>query len=110
MMVSPTALYTPPSPPPVPDSGKYTKLTYLPILLKTLSKAMLEWPLFRSSITPTSSSPSSDTSKPTLTLRPHADINIALSTPTGLYTLTLQRVDTHSVYSLASQLKHLSHL
>ena len=45
-----------------------------------------------------------------MSLRPHADINIALSTPTGLYTPTIQRVDTHSVYSLASQLKHLAHL
>lgn len=43
-------------------------------------------------------------------MRPHADINIALSTPTGLYTPTIQRVDTHSIYSLASQLKRISHL
>ncbi|OBZ78609.1 Lipoamide acyltransferase [Grifola frondosa] len=47
---------------------------------------------------------------PTLSVRPHADISIALSTPTGLYTPTIQRVDTHSIYSLASQLKHLSYL
>lgn len=81
-------------------------------MLKTLSKAMIEWPLFRASITPFSKSSVSepDTGKPTLTIRPHADISIALSTPTGLYTPTLQRVNTHSVYSLASQLRHISHL
>ncbi|THH15295.1 hypothetical protein EW146_g5158 [Bondarzewia mesenterica] len=107
--VSPASLYPPPPPPAVPDSGKYSKLTYLPILLKTLSKAMLEWPLFRSSITPTSSPPSS-AAKPTITIRPHVDISIALSTPTGLYTPTLQGVETHSIYGLASSLKHLSHL
>ncbi|KAI0700483.1 2-oxoacid dehydrogenases acyltransferase-domain-containing protein [Cytidiella melzeri] len=106
--ISPSSFYAQPTPPDVPPSAQLTKLTYLPILLKTLSKAMLEWPIFRSSLTPTSTSCSS--SKPTLTLRPHADINIALSTPTGLYTPTLQRVDTHHVYALASQLKHLSHL
>ncbi|TCD71391.1 hypothetical protein EIP91_010097 [Steccherinum ochraceum] len=105
--ISPASFYTPPSPPQVPSSGHYAKLTYLPILLKTLSKAMSEWPLFRSSITPAAEG-SSD--KPTLTLRPHADIAVALSTPTGLYTPTLQRVNSHSVYSLASQLKHISHL
>ncbi|KAI0069890.1 CoA-dependent acyltransferase [Panus rudis PR-1116 ss-1] len=107
-VVSPSAIYPTPTPPDVPPSGHYTKLTYLPILLKTLSKAMLEWPLFRSSITPSTTSSPGD--KPTLTVRPHADISIALSTPTGLYTPTLQRVDTHSVYSLASRLKHYSHL
>ncbi|KAF7793333.1 hypothetical protein EIP86_004445 [Pleurotus ostreatoroseus] len=106
--VSSSAFYSQPTPPLVEASGQFTRLTYLPILLKTLSKAMLEWPLFRSSITP-SWTPESD-SKPTLTLRPHADISIALSTPTGLYTPTVQRVDTHSMYSLASQLKRLSHL
>lgn len=68
---------------------------------------MLEWPLFRSSITPGSEHSGS---KPTLTLRPHVDISIALSTPTGLYTPTLQAVDTQSVYSIASQLKQFSHL
>jgi len=110
--VSPTAILpNPPSNVPIPDSGQYTKLTYLPVLLKTLSRAMSEWPLFRSSITPqTSLSPSSPPQKPTLTIRPGADISIALSTPTGLYTPTIQNVSSHSVYSLASTLKHLSHL
>jgi 2-oxoisovalerate dehydrogenase E2 component (dihydrolipoyl transacylase) len=69
---------------------------------------MLEWPLFRSSITPSWNPASGE--KPTLTLRPHADINIALSTPTGLYTPTLQRVDAHSVYGLAAQLRRLTYL
>ncbi|RDX51588.1 CoA-dependent acyltransferase [Lentinus brumalis] len=115
-VISPASFHAPPSPPPVPESAQYTRLTYLPILLKTLSRAMLDWPLFRSSITPSSSSSSSPSSnqsaapKPTLTLRPHADISIALSTPTGLYTPTLQRADTLSIYALAAQLKHLSHL
>ncbi|KAI0319888.1 2-oxoacid dehydrogenases acyltransferase-domain-containing protein [Amylostereum chailletii] len=104
--VSPSTLYPPPSPPEVPASGHYTKLTYLPILLKTLSKSMLEWPLLRASITPTPP----PSGKPTLTIRPHADISIALSTPSGLYTPTLRAADTHSVYALASQLKHLAHL
>ncbi|KAF8883828.1 CoA-dependent acyltransferase [Infundibulicybe gibba] len=109
MPVNPSAIYPAPSPPQVPASHQFTRLTYLPILLKTLSKSMIEWPLFRSSITPvTSSTPASQ--KPTLTIRPQADISIALSTPTGLYTPTLQGVNAQSIYSLSSQLKHLSHL
>ncbi|TFK18902.1 CoA-dependent acyltransferase [Coprinopsis marcescibilis] len=105
-LVNPAALYPAPSPPTVPETGHYTKLTYLPFLLKTLSKAMLEWPLLRSSITPTTD----PSSKPTLTVRPNADIAIALSTPTGLYTPTLLSANNHTIYGLASQLKHLSYL
>ena len=108
-VISPASFYAPPAPPEIPSSGHYTRLTYLPILLKTLAKAMHEWPLFRSSIA-SSSGGADGTSKPTMTIRPHADISIALSTPTGLYTPTIQAVDTQSVYALASQLKHISHL
>ncbi|EPQ61263.1 CoA-dependent acyltransferase [Gloeophyllum trabeum ATCC 11539] len=105
--INPSAVHPAPSPPPVPASRQFSKLTYLPLFLKTLSKAMHEWPLFRASITPRAAG---DTAKPTLTVRPYADISVALSTPTGLYTPTIQRVDTHSVFSLAAELKHLSHL
>lgn len=78
-------------------------------MLKTLSRAMTEWPLFRASITPATSDLAAN-AKPTLTIRPHADISIALSTPSGLYTPTLQRADTYSVYALASQISHFSAL
>ncbi|KAH9914867.1 2-oxoacid dehydrogenases acyltransferase-domain-containing protein [Fomitopsis serialis] len=105
-IISPASFLPPPDAPTVPDSAHYTRLTYLPFLLKTLSKTMHEWPLFRSSLTP-SNSPSA---KPTLTVRSHADISIALSTPTGLYTPTLQAVDRATVYDIASRLKHLAHL
>ncbi|KAJ3726012.1 CoA-dependent acyltransferase [Lentinula raphanica] len=104
--VSPASLYPLPPTPEVPPSGQYTRLTYLPFLLKTLAKSMLEWPLFRASITQVADA----SSKPTLTIRPHSDISIALSTPNGLYTPTIQNVDTFSVYSLSSHLKHLSYL
>ena len=106
-MVNPSSIYPAPLPPNVPETGHYSRLTYLPFLIKTLSLAMQDWPLFRSSITPLEITQSA---KPSLTVRPQADINIALSTPTGLYTPTLQRVNTQSVYSLASQLAHLAAL
>ncbi|KAF8183892.1 2-oxoacid dehydrogenases acyltransferase-domain-containing protein [Mycena galopus ATCC 62051] len=98
--------------PDVPETGRYTRLTYLPFLLKTLARTMMDWPLFRASITPSPSSPSPSTpataSKPTLTIRPHADIALALSTPTGLYTPLLRRADTQSAYALASSIAHLA--
>jgi 2-oxoisovalerate dehydrogenase E2 component (dihydrolipoyl transacylase) len=45
-----------------------------------------------------------------MTLRPTADIALALSTPTGLYTPTLAAAESSSVYALASRIAHLSHL
>jgi 2-oxoisovalerate dehydrogenase E2 component (dihydrolipoyl transacylase) len=68
---------------------------------------MIEWPLLRSSITLGNNDPKA---KPTLSIRPSADISIALSTPSGLYTPTLQSVNAHSIYTLTSQLNHLSYL
>jgi len=67
---------------------------------------MLEWPLFRSSITPNLE----EKTKPTLTVRPGTDIAVALSTPTGLYTPTLLGVNTRSVYDIQSELKYFQFL
>ena len=77
---------------------------------------MNEWPLFRSSIIPplaeegAKGGKSGSEGRPTLTVRPQTDISVALTTPTGLYTPTLQDVSSHSIYSLASALAHLSAL
>ncbi|KAG6889293.1 hypothetical protein C0992_005709 [Termitomyces sp. T32_za158] len=105
--VDPFSIFPAATRPEIPTEHRYNRLTYLPILLKTLSKAMLEWPLFRSSITPVTESTAS--SKPTLTIRPHADINVALSTPTGLYTPTLVQADTQPIYAIASSIQALAH-
>ena len=88
------------------EGSHISKITYLPILLKMLSKAMAEWPIFRSQISPNSSA----SGKPTLTVRPTTDISLALSTPTGLYTPTIGSVESLSVFDLASKIKHISHL
>ncbi|KAI9068871.1 CoA-dependent acyltransferase [Trametes sanguinea] len=109
-VISPASFHAPPPPPAVPASAHYTRLTYLPILLKTLARAMLEWPLFRASIASAPAPGEAGSAKPTMTIRPHADISIALSTPTGLYTPTIQAADTQSVYALAAHIKHLAHL
>ena len=95
-----------------PDSDPNThfnRMTFLPLLLKALSRAMQDWPLFRSSISypGTGDSPAS---KPSLVVRPHSDIAIALSTPTGLYTPTIHAVDTKTAYELMGELRRLSNL
>lgn len=90
----------------VPEPQQFNKLTFLPILLKTLSLAMMEWPLFRGSITPELP----ENAKPTLTIRSGADIALALSTPTGLYTPTLTGINGNSVFDIQAKLKNLQHL
>lgn len=107
-MVNPSALHPAPQPCAVPESGKFAKMTYLPFLLKTLSLSMMEWPLFRASLT---SSSSKDTNtKPTLTIRPTADVTLALSTPTGLYTPTIPSTQSLSLHALTSRISHLAYL
>jgi len=105
-MVNPSALYPAPAPPSIPESGKFAKMTYLPFLLKALANSMMEWPLFRASIAPGTSTGA----KPTLTVRPSADLTLALSTPTGLYTPTISYAQSLSMHTLASRITHLAHL
>ncbi|KAF8338320.1 2-oxoacid dehydrogenases acyltransferase-domain-containing protein [Cantharellus anzutake] len=120
-LVSPDAIFPPSQPIQQQSSShdatlwQFNKLTYLPFLLKTLSRAMLEWPIFRTTISHTQSSSASSSSpasppKPMLALRPHADISLALSTPTGLYTPTIQAVERLSTYEIAGEIKRLTEL
>ncbi|CAE7063058.1 unnamed protein product [Rhizoctonia solani] len=84
----------------------FKRMTMLPLLLKTLSLAMMEWPVMRTHINP-AAEPSA---KPTLTIRPSADVSIGLSTPTGLYTPTLVGLNNHSPYAIAGSLARLAYL
>ncbi|KAJ7268557.1 2-oxoacid dehydrogenases acyltransferase-domain-containing protein [Mycena rebaudengoi] len=98
--------------PAVPPTARYTRLTYLPFL-KSLARAMMDWPLFRASIAPSPSPSIPSTPKSNsrhLTIRPHADIAPALSTPSGLYTSVLRAVDTRTPNALASQIAELAAL
>lgn len=71
---------------------------------------MLEWPVFRSTITSGTANMAESGSKPTLTLRSNADISVALSTPTGLYSPTIQSVDKLNAYEIMGELKRLQNL
>ncbi|KZO92050.1 CoA-dependent acyltransferase [Calocera viscosa TUFC12733] len=110
--VCPGAIYK--TPPPAVQGDpleQYSKLTFLPLLLKALAGAMLEWPLFRSTLQPSSGAAGGESAaRPSLLVRPHADISLALSTPTGLYTPTLFSVDTLSPYALAGRIARLTRL
>lgn len=86
----------------VPEPLRYDRMTLLPLLIKALSLAMAQNPLFSCSL---STSP-----EPALLRRASHDISIALSAPSGgLYTPLLPAVDQASPYSLASSIAHLLH-
>ncbi|KAF8308661.1 CoA-dependent acyltransferase [Clavulina sp. PMI_390] len=105
--ISPHSIFTNPPAAPTSDPTKqYTRLTVLPLLMKALSRAMLEWPVFRTTITPSSA----DSGKPTLTLRPGADISVGMSTPTGLYSPTIQGVEKMNAYEIMGELRRLQTL
>jgi len=107
--ISPQAIWgstPPPSTPSSDPSTQYKRLTILPLLLKALSRAMQEWPIFRSSLNPRTNGDE----RPSLTIRPHADIAIAVSTSTGLYTPVIQAVDTKNPYEIMGELRRFQTL
>jgi len=107
--ISPQAIWgstPPPSTPSSDPSTHYTRLTILPLLLKALSRAMQEWPIFRSSLNPRTNGDE----RPSLTIRPHADIAIAVSTSTGLYTPVIQAVVTKNPYEIMGELRRFQSL
>ncbi|GAA5894895.1 hypothetical protein JCM8208_006099 [Rhodotorula glutinis] len=89
------------------DEGKrIDRVTLLPLLLKALSLAVAEHPLFLHTL----SSSSSTSSDPVLVRRTSHDISVALSSPSpagGLFTPVLRDVQHSSVFALASQLAGL---
>ncbi|GAA5858994.1 hypothetical protein JCM9279_005565, partial [Rhodotorula babjevae] len=86
------------------DEGKrIDRVTLLPLLLKALSLAVAEHPLFLHTL-------SSSSTEPTLVRRTSHDISVALSSPSpagGLFTPVLRDIQHSSVFALASQLAGL---
>ncbi|GAA6019371.1 hypothetical protein JCM11491_000916 [Sporobolomyces phaffii] len=95
----------------VEESAKFDRITLLPLLLKALSTALHEHPLFACILAPSSSSSSSNGgAEPSLVRRPAHDISVAVSSPApsgGLFTPVLRSVDTQSVFAVASNLTRL---
>ncbi|GAA6038714.1 hypothetical protein JCM8097_002361 [Rhodosporidiobolus ruineniae] len=99
--------------PRVEEGKRIERVTLLPLLLKALSLAMAEHPLFLCSLSPPPSSSSSSGDEPTLVRRTSHDLAIALSSPSpsgGLYTPVLRSVERSSVFDLASQIAFLQSL
>ncbi|CAD6893708.1 unnamed protein product [Tilletia controversa] len=97
------------------QQGEPTKLTMLPLLVKALSLALHDHPLFLSTleiprVNPTNGSPTSPSEQANgakLTRRTSHDISIALSSPQGLLTPLLRSVHSRSILDLAVQIADL---
>ncbi|KAE8223195.1 hypothetical protein CF326_g8236 [Tilletia indica] len=89
--------------------GSPTKLTMLPLLVKALSLALHDHPLFLSTLElprpPASVSEQANGAK--LNRRVSHDVSIALSSPQGLLTPLLRSVESRSIINLASQIADL---
>ncbi|GAA5881769.1 hypothetical protein JCM3774_000870 [Rhodotorula dairenensis] len=96
----------------VEPSKRFDRLTLLPFLLKGLSIAMHEHPLFTCALSPAPSAAAGSAApeEPSLVRRSTHDISVALSNPSaagGLFTPVLRAVDSSSVFDLASRVAHL---
>ena len=97
----------------VEEESRFDKLTMLPLLVKAMSMALHEHPLFRSTLSLPPSSPEVDgnvqkiSSQAKLHRRSSHDISIALSSPAGLLTPCLTRVETKSIFDLSSNIVRL---
>jgi len=87
----------------VEEAGKFDRITLLPLLVKSLSTASHEHPIFTCTLDKTRDEPS-------LVRRSSHDISIAVSSPSpsgGLFTPVIRSIDTQSIFSVASNLSHL---
>ena len=87
------------------DPASQPKLSYLPFIIKALSLALLDFPLLNARIDTTSPD-----NIPTLVLRKHHNIGIAMDTPQGLLVPNLKSVQSHTITSLATELSRLQSL
>lgn len=85
----------------VEDGARFDRITSLSLLVKALGVALLDHPLFRSTL---SGSSADDLS---LNQRSSCDISIALSTPSGLFTPLVPAVETMNAWEVASWIARL---
>ena len=81
------------------NAKKKTKLTFLPFLMKAISKVLRERPVFNSSL---------DTQGENLIIKNYYNIGVAVDTPTGLVVPVVSGVDKKNIYELSEELIDIS--
>ncbi|XP_064385714.1 lipoamide acyltransferase component of branched-chain alpha-keto acid dehydrogenase complex, mitochondrial-like isoform X2 [Halichondria panicea] len=80
---------------------KGVKFSYMPLILKALSLALLEYPMLNAHV---------DQECTTITYKADHNIGIAMDTPDGLIVPNVKRVQTKSVFEIAVELNRLQEL
>jgi pyruvate dehydrogenase E2 component (dihydrolipoamide acetyltransferase) len=81
------------------NTKQKTKLTFLPFLMKAISKVLRERPVFNSSL---------DTQGENLIIKNYYNIGVAVDTPTGLVVPVVSGVDKKNIYELSEELIDIS--
>lgn len=81
----------------------FSKLTPLPFILKALSQAFLQYPKLNAHL-----DTEADPEKPRIVIKQSHDFGIAVDTPNGLLVPVIKGVQSHSILSLAAEVKRLS--
>ncbi|OAP65166.1 hypothetical protein AYL99_01138 [Fonsecaea erecta] len=87
-----------------PDTS-VSKLTILPFIMKALSQAFARFPKLNAHLDTTT-----NPSNPQLILKSSCNFGIAVDTPQGLLVPVVKNVESHSIISLAAEIKRLSDL
>ena len=85
--------------------GQPAKLSYLPFIIKAVSMAIYRFPILNARVDVDPSN-----SKPTLLLRSHHNIGVAMDTPQGLLVPVIKNVGSLNILSIASELSRLQGL
>ncbi|KAF2667637.1 hypothetical protein BT63DRAFT_456937 [Microthyrium microscopicum] len=86
------------------DPQKAIKISPLPFIIKAVSMALESFPTLNSHLD------ASDVNKPKLTHKAAHNIGVAIDTPSGLIVPVIRNVQSHSISSIATEIKRLSEL
>jgi len=91
-----------------PDRFPFTKISYMPILIKALSVALTHYPILNSCLI--TGEDSTDVSKVQIKYRASHNIGLAMDTPQGLVVPNIKNVQNKSILEVAEDLHRLIEL
>ncbi|KAI9302838.1 2-oxoacid dehydrogenases acyltransferase-domain-containing protein [Cunninghamella echinulata] len=91
-----------------PEAYSFSKVSFLPIFIKCMSIALLQYPILNATIGHPSTTDNVNEVK--LTYRSQHNIGIAMDTPQGLIVPNIKNVQTKTIFEVASELSRLIEL
>lgn len=93
-----------------PEAYSFSKISFLPIFIKCMSIALLQYPILNATITNSKNLENVNVNEITLTYRPSHNIGIAMDTPQGLIVPNIKNVQTKTIFEVAAELSRLIEL